>query len=249
MAEQERDYETEARSEGWVPQEEWNGPDDKWVDAQKFVEKGEQINPILRKKVSRLEEQMASMEQANAATNKKFGDYHKKEVEKLQSRISELKQERKQAVTESDGDTFERVDQQISQLESQVSATDTSVEEQNAMANRWVASNQWYTSDEVLASYADGIAERIAAQGYQGQAFYNELTRKTKEAFPEKFENPNRSRANGVEAGGTKGSVSKKQSYDNLPDDAKAACDDFVSQGFMTQEDYVGTFDWESENV
>jgi hypothetical protein len=33
--------------------------------------------------------------------------------------------------------------------------------------------------------------------------------------------------------------VSKAETYDNLPADAKAACDDFVKQGFMKREDYV----------
>jgi hypothetical protein len=34
------------------------------------------------------------------------------------------------------------------------------------------------------------------------------------------------------------------QSYDNLPAEAKAACDRFVKQKLMTREQYVADFDW-----
>ena len=39
----------EARMFGWVPREEFRGSDDEWVDADVFVKRGKEINPILRK--------------------------------------------------------------------------------------------------------------------------------------------------------------------------------------------------------
>lgn len=47
--------EVRAREMGWKPAEEYNGPKDRWVDAQTFVDKGEQIMPILRANNERLE--------------------------------------------------------------------------------------------------------------------------------------------------------------------------------------------------
>ena len=39
----------EARLFGWVPNEEFRGSEDDWVDAEVFVKRGKEINPILRK--------------------------------------------------------------------------------------------------------------------------------------------------------------------------------------------------------
>lgn len=40
--------EDQARSMGWVPQEDWKGDPDKWTSAEEYVERGEQIIPIMR---------------------------------------------------------------------------------------------------------------------------------------------------------------------------------------------------------
>ena len=48
------------------------------------------------------------------------------------------------------------------------------------------------------------------------------------------------------DAGGNGTRVVKgKKSYENLPSEAKAACDKFVKQGLMTREEYVKEFEWE----
>lgn len=41
--------EKEARVFGWVPKEDFRGSEDDWVDADTFVKRGKEINPILRK--------------------------------------------------------------------------------------------------------------------------------------------------------------------------------------------------------
>ena len=43
-----------------------------------------------------------------------------------------------------------------------------------------------------LATFADGLEYRVQAEGYSGANFFPEVTRRTREAFPEEFENPNR---------------------------------------------------------
>jgi hypothetical protein len=109
-----------------------------------------------------------------------------------------------------------------------------------------VNDNRWYIENPKLAAYADGLADRIRAEGYDGQAYFSELTKRVKADFPNEFENPARHKANGVEAGGQKGSTdSKAHTYENLPADAKAACNDFVAQGFTTKEDYLKNYEWD----
>ena len=65
------------------------------------------------------------------------------------------------------------------------------------------------------------------------------------EEFPTKF-GKKQSPASRVESGSgrTGRSSGNAQTYDNLPSEAKAACDRFVKQKLMTREQYVADFDW-----
>ena len=239
-----RDFDAEARQEGWVPQDEWNGPSEKWVDSKTFVDRGEKIAGILKSKVTKMEEEIARLNEAN----KQFGAYHKtqlqKEHEKNQKLIAELEAARKQAVSEGDGEAFERAERGLTDLRKNEVPQD--VRQQNALAEQWVAENPWYNNSPKLGPYADGIAERVAAEGYSGKAYFNELTRRVKEAFPEEFTNTRRSQAGSVESGGEKvSSNSKSKTYDNLPAEATAACERFTKAGFMSKADFVAQYEWE----
>lgn len=241
---EERDYEAEASKEGWRPLEEWRGPKEKWKEAKQFVEDGANINPILKANLRKMEERLNAAEEAN----KQFGAYHKtqmqKEHERTQKAIAELEKVRKQAVSEGDGDTFDRAERELTDLRRNEVPQD--VRQQNVLAEQWVAENPWYNTSQKLGPYADGIAERVAAEGYSGKAYFNELTRRVKEAFPEEFTNTRRSQSSAVESGGEKvSSNSKSKTYDNLPADAKASCKRFTDAGFMTKADFVAQYEWE----
>ena len=48
-APEQQDFDSEARAQGWVSQEEFRGNEKDWVDAETFVKRGREILPILRK--------------------------------------------------------------------------------------------------------------------------------------------------------------------------------------------------------
>jgi hypothetical protein len=76
--------------------------------------------------------------------------------------------------------------------------------------------------------------------------FYEEVTRQVKEAQPEKFTNPARKSASvSSSSDGRSPSTKTKKSYNDLPSEAKQACDKFVKQKLMTQEQYVAEYQWE----
>jgi hypothetical protein len=43
-------YESEARQQGWMPQEEFKGDPDRWTDAETFVRRADEVLPILKKR-------------------------------------------------------------------------------------------------------------------------------------------------------------------------------------------------------
>jgi hypothetical protein len=238
---EERNFEEEALEQGWNP--DFDGPNK--TDAKTFVERGEKIAGILKSRLDKQEQKIEHLMESN----KQFGEYHKQTLEQQKKQtaqtITELEQKLEQSITDGDGTEYTRVNREINELKTE-QPVDSSLDAWNRLSTQWVQENPWYNSDRKLGRFADGISEEIVAEGYQGQAYFSELTKRVQEEFPKDFKNPNKERANATEEGGNKSTGnSKAKSYDSLPKDAKAACDDFVSQGFMTKEDYVSQFEFE----
>lgn len=119
--------EQQARDMGWRPQEEWKGNPDKWVDAQEFVERGEQILPILRANNRRLNDDLLTMRQNNdrlsqelEATRSIVQNLEKHFTESTERQLAEqrkaLKAELRDAVEDRDVDRELEVREQLDQL-------------------------------------------------------------------------------------------------------------------------------------
>jgi hypothetical protein len=77
-----------------------------------------------------------------------------------------------------------------------------------------------------------------------GESFLDEVTKRVKKAYPEKFANTNRNRPSPVEgttAPSTSGAKAGK-GFKDLPPDAQAACQKFEKQGLLTREQYLKEF-------
>ena len=238
----ERDYEKEALEDGWNP----NFEGDNKVDAKTFVERGEKISGLLKGKIGRLEERIDSLTQTNAEFKKYTDKQIKQEHDNSKKLIAELETVKAQAITDGDGAAAVKAEKDINNLQqpSPQAETDAAYKQMSAV---WARENEWYTKDPRLSAYADGIADRIIYEGYTGQAYFNELTRRTKEAFPDDFKNPNRGKAGTVESGGAKEvKDSQAKTWANLPKEAKDAAKRFEKDipGFK-RDDYVNTYEWE----
>ena len=115
--------EYEARMFGWVPREEFRGSDDDWVDAETFVKRGKEINPILRKNneilMHKLEEKSREIEGIKASVEE-FKKFQKEAFERKQQeyedQIAELKTRKKEAIAEGNGELVVDIDDQIDEI-------------------------------------------------------------------------------------------------------------------------------------
>ena len=243
----ERDYEQEAREQGWKDVDEFSGPAEKHVDAKTFVEKGERIAGIMKSRLDRQDQQIQKL----LDDNKAFGEYQKNLLDKEKGRsaslLSELEAQRAQAVTDGDGAEYTRVDREIQSVRKDLDTpAPTNGQELDPLGEAWLLNNEWYNTNPKLHTYADGLAEQIIRSGYTGPAYYKELTRRVKEDHPEEFQNKRKARSNTVEAGGElKTTDSKAHTYENLDAESKAACDRFIKSGLCSKEDYVANYEWE----
>ena len=262
-----QEVQKEARMFGWVPREEFRGSDEEWVDADVFVKRGKEINPILRKNnellMKKLDEKAKEIDSIKASVEefKKFQkeSFERKQVE-LEVQIAELKAKKREAIAEGNGDLVVDIDDQIDEIkEAQREAKQEAAKKPEEPAKSadipedpslqaWLGRNQWFGQDTEMTDVANGLGASVRRQfpHLSGQAFLDKLDEKISEYFPHKVLG-NKARGSAVDSSGDVrgGSGSGKKSYDNLPADAKAACDRFIKNGWIkNKQEYVDNYDW-----
>jgi hypothetical protein len=265
VAEQkERDYEAEAKPLGWVPKEEYRGDPERWRDAKAFVEYGEQMMPILRDNFKTLKEEYRltkkEVERLNA-TLQEFSQYHKQTADreqkkaeaKYQAEIKALKQAQAKAVKDGDVESYQNLETKREELEANKPEKPAETSGPTPEYTEWIADNHWYIEDEELKTKAELIAKIYIAEHPKAgnKSMFKHITKTIKELYPQKFENPKRNEAAAVGSGdgsnNTGGYIAKiNRTYNDLPPDAKKACDMFVADKLLTREEYVKEYQWEA---
>lgn len=261
--------EVKASRLGWVPKDEFKGNPDTWRDAEEFLQRGEEIHGYLKKDLEKLQTTLTQKDREIdeiRRTMAEFQKFHNETEARAYTRaIEQLKQAKVTAIEQGDGAKVVELDDQISQLKEAQKKPAIEVKQEVDKVNQeyldWLPNNRWYLEDRELQELAEGFGEAIKKRNPDlvGKAFLDEVTKKVKSVAPEKFENPNRSQTTvGTSSDNRVASSKKKKGYDDLPPDAKAACDRFVKtmvtnkqtgkvEPLMTREQYVKEFFSDSE--
>lgn len=240
----EQEIEAKARSMGWVPQDQWRGPADRFTPAAEFVERGEQIMPILRANNHRLEGDVeslkAKLDQANEAIEALTATTSKEALAKLKEKKTETLEAIKQAKTDGDSDAEEAhrevlaaVNEELKEAEAPAPAKETAqpkapVEEQ--WFKDWKGANDWFGKDIRKTAYAQGVAQDLRAQGEkaQGKEFCDILDAELAKAYPgaaeQRREAPAKVSGDGGESRGSR-TPGVRHTFAELPQEAKDACD------------------------
>jgi hypothetical protein len=259
----------EAESQGWVPKERFRGNESDWVDADTFVKRGREILPILRKNNENLikdlnstKEQLKEFREAAEEFKKFQRDAYERKAQDYEKRIQEIKESRAQAISDGDGQKVNALDDALDVAKDELKEAKQAVKDADKAPIEtpasteidpglqvWLDRNTWFGQDKRMTGIVNGIGEslRLEFPLLKGQAFLDKLDEVLAEEFPGKFGGEKKSPASRVESGSgraSRGSSSNAQTYDNLPAEAKAACDRFVKQKLMTREQYVADFDW-----
>ena len=264
------DYEVqhEAESQGWVPKERFRGNEADWVDANTFVKRGREILPILRKNNENLvrdlnstKEQLREFREAAEAFKKFQKDSFERKAADYENRIKDLKDSRAQAISDGDGQRANLLEDALDEAKSGLADAKQSASEVvmgttepkidtpsvDPTLQVWLDRNTWFGVDKRQTAIVNGIGEslRVEYPSLKGKDFLDKLDEVLAEEFPTRFGSKKRN-GSAVESGaGRQGrQPTSAKSYDNLPADAKAACDRFVKQKLMTREAYVADFDW-----
>ena len=260
----------EARKGGWVPKEEYRGDESSWVDAETFVERGRQINPILRANNERLKKEIAERDRKHQAeidemkqSVEEFKAFQReaseRKVNQLQAELKTLRAARSEATSQEDHEKAAEIDERIDAVKDQVQEAKTvkqetpkpkaaDVQEFTPEMKRWFNDNPWYGDDQQYLEETEmvnalGTAIRKKHPTVTGVDFLDLLDQSIQKNLPSIKGNR---KGPSVEGGNrTARTTAGKRSYENLPSDSKAACDKFVKQGILTREQYLADYNWD----
>lgn len=225
--------EDQAREQGWVPKDDFKGEEHKWVDAGEFLRRGELFGKIesQNKELKAIRETLAQ-----------FKDHHSKVQEAAYKKaVADLKAQKKAALIDGDADLVIEVDEQlldIKQEQTRITSqpAQTSAEDHPefvAFKNK----NSWYENVYPMRRWADARGEELAREGKSPSDVLRTIEREAREEFPKRFENPNRSKASGVENGTQRGNTTAGRYQPSEIEERMAT--KFVREGlFKNKEEY-----------
>ena len=236
----------QAKAMGWSAKEDFKGDPSRHIDAATFVNNAFEKMPLLQ---SNLKKVIGRNEQLEKSIQILMDKAKKDDADAYERTMNHLRRERAEALSIGDVDAIERVEAKTEQVKAEREKVENEYEAAQPAAEdatkapdyvAWENQNQWYTTDPDLRVAADAIGAVIKGeqQNLAGTEFFNEVTKRVKAAYPQKFSNPKRQAKQAVESGQNLGG-GKKNGYSSLPPDARAACDKFVKDGIMSKDEYV----------
>lgn len=240
------DVEVRAREMGWRPQEEFKGDPERWVDAETFVKRGEEVLPLVKAENRRLHEQTSTL-QAEIKSLKAAVEEQRKSmsdlVEFTQAQLAEKLAEQKRDLTaklraakrEDDDRAIEEIEEQLEEnaearakLKEKPAAAPPPAApqriEETAEYRAWIAKNPWFggtsRADQAKTAAAERFGLEAAKAGKTHQAFFDHVDEAMAEVYPpaRRTDPTEDGRPNAGGGSGGKGDAG----FNSLPAEAKA---------------------------
>lgn len=251
----EGETEDRARRMGWVPQEEFRGADDRWVTAEKFLERGENELPIMRERMKKQDKTILGLNKTISGMSATFGEFQKHQQgvadRAYKKGMADVEAKKLDAVERNDVDAYKAAVKEGEDLKPEEVPTtpvaDPQADAENEEFDEWRGENKWFDDNPKLQKYASQISGPIQEQtGLGGKALYDKVGEQVAAMYPDAFENKNRNAPTTVVGDGGNPPPVGKRNYAALPPEAKTMCDKFVKEipGY-TKEQYVDDYEWD----
>lgn len=236
--------EEKAHNLGWRPEEEYSGDPERWISAKDFVERGENIMPILQANNAQLQRQFSEEKAAREATEERMKEreaYFDMETTALKARQKkELEKARDEAVQEGDVQKVTDIQAEIDEI-----PQDRKPEEVGAEArNKFVSENDWYQSDRMMTLFADDESRRLANEfpGLTPEQNLQRVKSAVEKQFPAHFGKPQRQTISAVESGRKPPVRKSSKDYDSMPEEYRESCDRMVTKYGIPQKTFVDNY-------
>lgn len=248
---QESDDELKAREQGWVPQEEFPGPKENWMDAKTFLKKRDVES--LREQVGKLTEEARTRREQTERQAKILQETQKLIIEREQAAYErgkrELDDKLREAVSTGDVETFDKLKKEQDDLISRGAPKKIEPEkpeipeEEIKVFNEWLKDNEWFGKYPRLTDAAKHIRmDKSKSQREQ----LDEVARIIRADFAdhEAFRNARRDRPPALEGGNGTRPPQKRtgKTFADLPDEAQEVCKRMERRKEMTRDEYVKAY-------
>ena len=251
-----------ARSMGWRPRDQWRGDPADWRDAREFYRRAISSAALHHKSLAAIQEQNQNLREKVDELGKVVKDINEERKRAQQAgydqAMRELKEKRDRAVEEADTEAFNEAEEAIKNLTPPgaepappAPAEPDLDEATKSTLHAWKAKNEWFDTDAVMTNLALAQHNQLLKDQPNLTLEQNlaEVSKEVRRRFPEKFRNERRDTpavtgATGKRDGSRSGTPGR--SYDDLPAEAKAACDRFVKNipGY-TRKEYLASYPWD----
>lgn len=168
-----RDFEAEARKDGWVPESEWKGEKRPavFLDAETFVKKGEEFATFSRKENKALRKELDEVKKTVETRVAKLANVaranYERELAARDREIARLEAAQVKAVEAGDVPEFKRLKSEIDNVPVPEEVDEPATEgaatvDGNAIVAKFQETNPWYKTNELLTAFAERLSEEIA---------------------------------------------------------------------------------------
>ena len=265
----EHDYVYEASRKGWRPEDQYTGPEGKWVDAKTFVERGERFTKKLESEIDSLKAKIAGFEGTKTQFRKFFDDQMAKRDREHTEAIQALRIQKSQATRDGDDELAVELEDRIDATRKQQAAlkseaTEAAEEKQAPVATgedspvlvEWIAEgNEWFKTDEVLTKHAIAVGKQMRADGEKaiGRKFLELVKEQVRSDFPRRFkeldagnggrrQNPADTSGSSSAGNGTNTGSNGGKTERDLPAEDLAIMRQFVKEGLYTKEQFLKSY-------
>lgn len=253
----------QAEDMGWIPPSRFKGDPERFVDAEVYIKRGEEVLPIVREQNKRLHTELAGVKQqaqqtaaALKAAQDSIAQMEELHTVATQRAVEAAKQQVKsQLAAASEAGDHEGV----AELTDKLVKMNTPVPAKVVTAPvpepafvpppelvEWNAENPWFGTNKRKTALALAIAQELRESGEtaQGRVFFERIKAEMEHDLG--VQPPRGDKVEGAR-NGSEGEVrgnSGKKDYAAMPADARAACDSdarrFVGEGkrYKTQQDW-----------
>lgn len=181
-----------AIKDGWIPPARYRGEPEKFIDADQFLERGEQILPIVRSRLAQRDKELgetkAQVAELNAnlkALRESFDTMEEVNRQETKRKVEDVKKQLKSALTQANKDGDHEAVAEITERMTTFNADVKKAEEEEAKAaaekkeaetrakgapqpteafKAFAAENPWYGQDRRKTLLFGGIAQDLALQ-------------------------------------------------------------------------------------
>ena len=246
-----RDYEAEARSRGWVPQDEFKGDATRWVDAETFIERTETVMPLLKAENARMKRELSDMKRQM----RQFSKHASAAEERIRA---EIQSEMEAAVEAGDVEGFRKLQKKADELTDGKSEAPKHTQEEVIEAfDVFREENPWYDRANLANAseidinarlYADRMTEKHIKKTEEmaPDEFFAFIADEVKKKYPQIVAKPRREKPQSdVSPAGNGRMPRNTKTWENLPAEARQRFEKWINNGLGDKDYYLKTFDWD----